>query len=61
MFGLDIGHANYADNTTPYAYDLENEKVIKLREKNIDNLFDYFADKLLKANPDKCYLLIDTD
>ena len=37
---IDIDLANYADGTTPYAYDLENEKVIKLLEKNIDKLFD---------------------
>ena len=30
---IDIDLANYADDTTPYAYDLENEKVIKLLEK----------------------------
>ena len=35
----DIDLANYADDTTPYAYDLENEKVIKLLEKKILTLF----------------------
>ena len=37
---IDIDLANYADDTTPYAYDLENEKVIKLLEKNMNKLFD---------------------
>ena len=37
---IDIDLANYADETSPYAYDLENEKVIKLLEKSIYNLFD---------------------
>ena len=46
---------------TPYAYDFENEKVIKLLEKNIKKLFDWFSDNFLKANPDKCHLLINTD
>ena len=32
---INIDLANYADDTTPYAYDLENEKVIKLIEKKI--------------------------
>ena len=36
---IDIDLANYADDTTPYAYDLENEKVIKLLEKKILTLF----------------------
>ena len=36
--GVDL--ANYADDTTPYAYDLQNENVINLLLKNIDKLFD---------------------
>ena len=51
---INIDLANYADDTTPYAYDLK-------LEKNIDNLFDWFSDKFLKANPDKCHLLVNTD
>ena len=45
----------------PYAYDHENEKVIKLFEKNINKVFDWFSDNFLKAHPDKCHLLISTD
>ena len=42
LFFDDIGidPANYADDTTPYAYDLELVKVIKSLEKNIDKLFN---------------------
>ena len=40
FFDIDIDLANYADDTSPYAYDLENEKVIKLLEKSIYKLFD---------------------
>ena len=58
---IDVDLANYADDTTPYACDLENEKVIKLLEKNINKLFDWFSDDFLKANPGKCHLLINTD
>ena len=58
---IDIDLANYADGTTPYAYDLENEKVIKLLEKNIDKLFDWFLNNFLKARPDKGHLSINTD
>ena len=43
--------------TTPYAYDLNGSNCL---EKNIDNLFDWFSDNFLKANPDKCHLLINT-
>ena len=58
---IDIDLANYADHTTPYVYDLELDKVIKSLEKNIDKLFDWFSDNILKANPDKYHLLINAD
>ena len=35
---IDIDLANYADDTFPYTYDLENEKVIKLLEKILINV-----------------------
>ena len=58
---IDIDLGNYADDTTQYTYDFENKKVIKLLEKIINKLFDWFSDNFLKANPDKCHLLINTD
>ena len=57
---IDLDLANYADDMTPYAYDLQKEKIIKLLEKNIDKLFDWFSDNILKGNLGKCYLLINT-
>ena len=47
---------NYVDDATQYVYDLE-----KLLEKYIDKIFDWFSDIFLKANPDKCHLLTNTD
>ena len=44
----NIDLTNYADDMTPYACDLENEKVIKLLEKNINKLFDWFSNNFLK-------------
>ena len=41
---IDIDLVNYADDTTQYTYDFENEKVIKLLEKFISKLFDWFSD-----------------
>ena len=58
---IDIDLANYTDGTTPYAYDPELDKVIESLEKNIDKLFHWFSDNFLKANHDKCHLLINTD
>ena len=56
---IDIDLENYAGDTTPYAYDLEN-RVIKLLEENINKLFNWFLN-FLKAKSDKCHLLINTD
>ena len=53
--------AVFAIITTPYAYDLEHDKVIQSLEKYIDKLFDWFSDNFLKANPNKCHLLTNTD
>ena len=39
---IDIDLTNYADDMTPYTYDLELDKAIKSLEKNIDKLFDWF-------------------
>ena len=58
---IDLDLANYTDDTTPYAYNLENNKTIKLLEKNIEKLFDWFSDNFLKANPDTCHLLTNID
>ena len=42
---------NYADDTTPYVFNSKLENIVKLFEENADNL---------KANPDKCHLLVNT-
>ena len=44
-----------------YVYDLENEIVFKLLEKNVEKPFDWFSNNFLKANFDKYHLLINTD
>ena len=58
---IDIDLSNYAEDTTPCAYNLEHEKVIKLLDKNTNKLFDRVLDNVLKANPGECHLLINTD
>ena len=47
--------------TRLHTSDFKLDKVIKSLEKNINKLFDWFSDNGLKANPDKCHLLINTD
>ena len=39
---IDIDLANYADDTTPYAYDLELDKVIESLEKILISFFTGF-------------------
>ena len=61
MFDLFLGYINRDlanDDTTTCAYDLGNENVIKLL---INKLFDWFSENFLNANPDKFYLLVNTD
>ena len=58
---ISIQITNHAGDTASYAYDFDDEKVIKLLWKNIDMLFDWFSDNFLKANPDKVHLLINND
>ena len=47
---IKIDIANYADDTTSYALDSKLENIVKLLQES-----DY-----LKANPDKCHLLVNT-
>ena len=57
---IEIDIANYADDTTPYDLDSKLENIVKLLEENADKLFDWFSNNYLKANPDKCHLLVNT-
>ena len=58
---INANLANYADDTAPHAYGLENEKETTLLAKNIDKLYDWFSGNFLKANPCKCHLLLNTE
>ena len=57
---MEIDIANHADDTTPYALDLKLENIVKLLEENADELFDWFSNNYLKANPEKCHLFVIT-
>ena len=57
---IEIDITNYAGDTTPYALDLKLENFVKLLEENADKLFDWFSNNYLKANSDKCHLLVNT-
>ena len=56
----DIDIASYADNNTPYcAYD-NFDDVLAYLEKTALDLFEWFSNNGMKANVDKCHLLLST-
>ena len=55
---IDIG--SYADDNTPYcAYD-NFDDVLACLEKTASDLFEWFSNNGMKANADKCHLLLST-
>ena len=50
--------ANYADDTSPYAFDYDNIKVIEQLEHISNILIQWFKDNYMKLNEDKSKLLL---
>ena len=61
LFVPDIGIANYADDNTPHDTYKYLETVLKDLKQGSDTLFKWFTDNLLKANPEKYHLLVNTN
>ena len=61
LFTEDLDVANYADDTTPYHCSDNTESVIEMLEIAATKLFHWFKDNNLKANADKCHLLLSTN
>ena len=56
----DIDIASYADDNTPHcAYD-NFDDVLACLEKTASDLFEWFSNNGMKANADKCHLLLST-
>ena len=55
------GIASYADDNTPYISDFNLEEVIQKLELTTNNLFEWFKNNHMKANADKCHLLVTRD
>ena len=51
---------NYADDTTPYVVANNTEEVIENLTNVTQKLFTWFANNQMKANHDKCHLLLST-
>ena len=56
----DINIANYADDNTPFVSGDTPLNVITSLENAAEKLFEWFANNRMKANHDKCHLLIST-
>ena len=54
----ETSFASYADDNTPYVTAENLDEVIKSLEKDSIKLFQWFSDNQMKANHDKCHLLV---
>ena len=52
---------SYAEDNTPYTSDFNLEELIQKLELTTDNLFEWFRNNHMKANADKCHLLVTTN
>ena len=59
MENIDI--ASYADHNTPYITGNSVEEVIQKLENAEQTLFQWFSDNQMKANPDKCHFLCNSN
>ena len=56
----DIDIASYADDNTPYCFYDNFSDVISCLEKTASDLFEWFSNNGMKANADKCHLVLST-
>ena len=55
----DIG--SYVDDNTPYNFDFNVDNVISNLETFTNSLSNWFRENHMKANADKCHLLVSSD
>ena len=62
FYDIDICDiASYTDDITPYTNDFNLEEIIQKLEITANNLFERFKNNNMKANADKCHLLVTRD
>ena len=54
----NIDVASYADDNTPYVTAENQKTIIETLEKTSLDMFSWFSNNGMKANPDKCHLLL---
>ena len=52
--------ASYADDNTPYTSDVNLNSVLEKLKSSTRAIFRWFKENQMKANPDKCHLLVTT-
>ena len=58
---IEFDIASYADDNTPYNFDFSLENVISNLEKSTISLLSWFTENHMKANADKCHLLVSSN
>ena len=59
MKGTDF--SSYAHNNTPYISSDSIEDIIRILENDSIKLFKWFSDNMMKANKDKCHLIVSSN
>ena len=54
----DCDIVSYADDNTPYVSSSNLDAVINKLEESTNKLFQWFRNNHMKANADKCHLLV---
>ena len=57
----NINIASYADDNTPYTTGNLIEEVIQKLENTAKTFFQWFSDNRMKANPNKCHFLCNSN
>ena len=57
----DIDFASYADDNSPYVSSDSIEDIIRILENDSIKLFKWFSDNMMKANKDKCHLIVSSN
>ena len=57
----EIDFASYADDNTPFASETTPENVVSSLESCSASLFEWFPNNQIKANPEKCHLLMNVN
>ena len=58
---IECDIASYADDNTPYNFGFNLDNVISNLEKSTNSLLNWFRENHMKANADKCHLLVSSD